>query len=92
MLPSERADGCVKLAKDGGEEGVARGCLWHTASIWHRWHRKNLHPHNTTVTDNNPTSLLYIWFISPPSIREDNRAVKIQLVCPLAAGASLCVL
>lgn len=54
---------------------------------------KNVHPHSTTVTDNNPTSLLYIWFISPPSIQEDNRAVKIQLVCPLACrGLSVCAM
>lgn len=50
-------------------------------------HRKNVHSHNTTstlITDDNP---LYIRFISPPSIREDNRAVKIKPVCPLAVGA-----
>ena len=44
-LPSEHADGCVKLAKDGvdgqgGGGGVARGCLWHIVSIWHWWHRE----------------------------------------------------
>lgn len=103
MLPSEHADGCVKLAKDGvdglggGGPGVARGCLWHIVSIWHWWHTKktkNVHPHNTATTPHhdNPTSSLYIRFISPPSIREDNRAVKIKPVCLLAAGAALFVL
>ena len=104
-LPSEHADGCVKLAKDGvdgqgGGGGVARGCLWHIVSIWHWWHRekktkkKNVHPHNTATSPHhdNPTSSLYIRFISPPSIREDNSPVKIKPVCLLAAGAALFVL
>ncbi len=78
-----------------GRRVVARGCLWHTASIWRWGHRKSMHPHNTTatlITDDNPTSPLYIWFISPPSIQEDNRTVKIKPVCSPAAGASLFVL
>lgn len=104
MLPSEHADGCVKLAKDGvdGLGGGDRG--WHVAVFGTLWasgtggirkkNKKNVHPHNTATTPHhdNPTSSLYIRFISPPSIREDNRAVKIKPVCLLAAGAALFVL
>lgn len=69
-----------------GRRGKAHGCLGHTARIWHWWHRKNMHPQNTTtiIPDGSPIPPLYIWFISPPSIQEDNRAV-----CPSAAGASV---
>lgn len=67
-----------------GRRGKAHGCIWHTASLWHWWHKTNAHPQNTTIiTDDNPP-LLYIWFISPPSIQENNRAP-----CPSAAGASV---
>lgn len=77
-----------------GRGGGGRGCLWHTASIWHWWHRKKRASHDTTttpLTDGTPTPL-YIWFISPPSIQEHNGAVKIKLVCPLPTGASVFVL
>lgn len=32
-----------------GRRGEAHGCLWHTASIWHRWHRKNMHPYHYLI-------------------------------------------
>lgn len=105
MLPSEHADGCVKLAKDGvdglGGGGGTGGGTWlslahceHLALVAYEKKTKNVHPHNTATTPHhdNPTSSLYIRFISPPSIREDNRAVKIKPVCLLAAGAALFVL
>lgn len=32
-----------------GRRGMAHGCVWHTASIWRRWHRKRMHPYNTAI-------------------------------------------
>lgn len=37
------------------------------------------------------TSPLYIWFISPPSIREDNKAVKNQECVSLFTAGALCL-
>lgn len=72
MLPSEHADGCVKLAKDGvdglgggGEPGVARGCLWHIVSIWHWWHTKKK---QKTCIPTTPLPLLIMTTPPPPSI------------------------
>lgn len=50
-----------------GRGGEAHGCLWHTASIWHRWHRKSVHLHNapTTITDDDPISPpLYLVYLT----------------------------
>ncbi len=78
-----------------GGRVAACGCLWHTVSIWHQWHNKNVHPYNTTTTliaDDNPTSSLCIWVISPPSIQTDNSAMKIKPMCLLATGAAVCAM
>lgn len=51
-----------------------------------RGKKKNVHPTNATaslIANDNPTFTLYIWFISPPSIQEDNGALKNPVCIPL---------
>lgn len=77
-LPSKRADGCVKLAENDGER---RGG-WHVAVFGTPQASgtrgmcippTSLPPSSLTTT---PPPSLYIQFIAPPSVYEDNGTVK----------------
>lgn len=72
-----------------GVEAAAAACTW--LSLARRRHLASPphchHPHFLTT---HILPVLYIWFISLPSIQKDNGAVKNQAcVSPFAAGASV---
>lgn len=78
-----------------GRYGVALGFLWHTASIWHWWHRKkhaspqqHFHPHHCRE----PRLPLYSVYLTA-QLWEDNRAVKNQaFVSSRCGGLSVCAM